>query len=224
MKIKLREKHLVVALPQLMIALLFGAGVLQVESRPIGGHPKSFVCDFRNVGDPSTGSQAFYATRNLTNFIQGTYQDLCIRKGDHCFEVAKEKVSERDGADARLSAGFSKIESSIKDLLPPIKTSPDLSFSAVSNHDGIVNGAGAHISLVDVTSAAGTASPYLGWVLIILAFVFLEMCRACCSISRYREELAKSKDASRDLNVPCNDTAANKLDDTDMSDVHLENQ
>jgi hypothetical protein len=215
MQIKLSVKHFVVALPQLVLALLCGGDARRVEWKSNGGEPDSFVCDFRNVGNSSMGSPACFTAHNEMVYVQdlASYQGLCVRKDGNNILKTKEKASGCEDIDVCLSAED-----------PSITTAPEQLLAVASNSNRTMDGAKAHISLAHDTSAAGSASPYLGWVLIILAFVFVEMCRGCCSICRHKEEVAKSKPASCDLNVPCNNTATNKLDDTDMSDVHLENQ
>jgi hypothetical protein len=230
MENKVGFNRFVVALPQLMLVLLFGADARQVESKSNSGEPKSFANDFRDVRDPWMGSPACPTVYNEMNCIQ----DI-DRKDGQCFWGTKDELAHCDGVFQSFcgdtSAGVlcplsevPTIKSATKDLLLYIKTAPEPPLSDASKLHGWMDGAGTRISRVGVTSAAGSTTPYLGWVLIIVGFVFLELCRACCNICRFREELATSKPASRDLNVPSNDTSTSKLDDTDMSDVHLETQ
>ena len=74
-------------------------------------------------------------------------------------------------------------------------------------------------------SAAGSASPFLGWVLIIVAFAVAELLFACCSFRSWTREADESKPAQLDLTILCDDTNNIKAVPMDpvilFDDVHV---
>ncbi|KAI2507806.1 hypothetical protein MHU86_6586 [Fragilaria crotonensis] len=55
-------------------------------------------------------------------------------------------------------------------------------------------------------SGAGSASPFLGWALIIVGFVVAEVLFGCCSYRSWRREANETKPAQLDLTILCDDT------------------
>ena len=66
----------------------------------------------------------------------------------------------------------------------------------------------SQLTLTSATSAAGSASPFLGWVMIIVAFVFAEILFACCCYRNWTNEDDddNSNPAQLDLTILCDDT------------------
>ena len=75
----------------------------------------------------------------------------------------------------------------------------------------------SQLGLTSATSAAGSASPFLGWVLIIVAFAFAEVLFACCCYRNWANEDDDSKPAQLDLTILCDDTDNTKARPTDSA-------